>query len=93
MLEYSTSNSNLPKIGLIGRLSRPSKPPVTSAAMLADSSSSPMVQSVSISSVSPVVRSSTSPEARPTRPATIAAMTSPEIGSVQISFLASMPTV
>ena len=83
----------MPNTGLIGRLSRPSKPPVTSAAMLAVSSSSPMVQSVSISSVSPVVRSSTRPEAKPTAPATAAAMTRPEIGSVQISFLASMPTV
>ncbi len=52
-----------------------------------------MVQSVSMSSVRPVVRNSTRPEAKPTAPATAAAMTRPEIGSVQISFFASMPTV
>ena len=46
-------------------LGRPSKPPVQSWPRLAASSSSAMVQSVSISSVSPVVRSSTRPGGKP----------------------------
>ena len=52
-----------------------------------------MVQSVSISSVSPVVRSSTRPESRPISAATTAARIRPVIGSVQMPCLASMPTV
>jgi hypothetical protein len=52
-----------------------------------------MMQSVSISSVKPVVRSSTRPDASPSRPATTAAMSKLVIGSFQMPCLASMPTV
>ena len=53
--------------------------------MLAASSSSAMVQSVSISSVSPVVRSSTRPDEKPMIAAASAASSRLVIGSVQMS--------
>ncbi len=52
-----------------------------------------MVHSVSISSVRPVVRSRTRPDRSPITEATDAARTRPVIGSFQIPYLASMPTV
>jgi hypothetical protein len=48
---------------------------------------------VSISSVRPVVRNSTSPDSKPTMPAATAAMSRPLIGSLQMPYFASMPTV
>ena len=51
-----------------------------------------MVQSVSISSVSPAVRSRTHPEASPTAAATTAASARLVIGSFQTPCLAMSPT-
>ena len=71
----------------------PSKPPVQAAPMLAACSSSAIVHSVSISSVSPCVRSSTRPLARPMSPATSAPASRPENGSFQPRCMAIMPAV
>ncbi len=71
----------------------PSKPPVKPENMFAACSSSAMVHSVSMSSVRPCVRRTTQPLTRPTAPATSAAATKPDSGSVQPQCAASMPTV
>ena len=67
--------------------------PVYSRAMFAASSSSDMVQSVSMSSVRPWVRNSTPPDAKPTTAAVAPAAIRLVIGSFQIPCLASIPTV
>ncbi len=74
----------MPNTGGIGRFGSPSKPPVYFSPMLAASSSSAMVQSVSISSVEPGGAQQDRPDASPISAATPAASTRLEIGSFQM---------